>query len=38
MLRDERGRARQALFDLAKLLFASGKTFINIAAQIGVDH
>ncbi len=37
-LRGERGRARQALFDQVKLLHASGKTFIDIAAQIGVDH
>jgi transposase len=36
--RGERGRARQALLDRAKLLHASGKTFIDIAAQIGVDH
>lgn len=36
--RGERRRARQALFDQAKLLHASGKTFVDIAAQIGVDH
>ena len=36
--RGERGRARRTLFDYAKLLHDSGKTFIDIAAQIGVDH
>ena len=36
--RGERGRARQALFDQVSLLRASGKTFVDIAAQIGVDH
>ncbi|WP_424376036.1 ISL3 family transposase [Methylocystis silviterrae] len=36
--RGERGRARQALFDRVSLLRASGKTFVDIAAQIGVDH
>ena len=36
--RGERDYARQALFDQVKLLRASGKTFVDIAAQIGVDH
>jgi hypothetical protein len=36
--RGERGRARQALFDRVKLLHASGKTFVDIAVQIGADH
>ena len=36
--RGECGHARQALFDRVSLLRASGKTFVDIAAQIGVDH
>ena len=36
--RGERDNARQALFDQVKLLRASGKTFVDIAAKIGVDH
>lgn len=37
-LRGARGRARQALFDQAKLLHASGKTYIDIATQIGINR
>lgn len=36
--RNERGHARQALFDRVSLLRASGKTFVDIAAQVGLDH
>jgi transposase len=36
--RGERDHARQGLFGQVKLLRASGKTFVDIAPQIGVDH
>jgi hypothetical protein len=37
-LRFERRHARQILFDQAKLLHAAGKTFVDIAAEIGVKR
>jgi transposase len=36
--RDARSCARQALFDQAKLLHAAGKTYIEIATQLGINR